>query len=265
MKKLYYPLILLMSFAIVISACKKDDNNDPPAPPSGEYKISGYSQDAINFTGIAGALIVITDQNGAQIAQATTDAAGNYVVTGIAPGTYNLTVAKDGYQNQIASAVVVGNASIPEVFVGFMPVDNSITVPVGAICGIVIDANGNPMANATIAISAEDESLTNGYFASGVTDAMGKYAIGAVPIESAVNNQIIPAFKIKAIKDNFVDVKHNVSIAKNALVVGNVNLVNQNIPVVREVKLHFSFFQNFLAFYPGELKQCFILICRGYL
>ncbi len=229
MKNFKYLLLLFMSFALVISACKKDDDDDPPAP-SGDYKISGYSQDAISFSGIAGALVVITDMNGAAIAQATTDASGNYVVTAIAPGTYNMTVSKDGYQNQIASAVVVGNVSIPEVFVGFMPVDNSITVPVGAICGIVIDANGNPVANATIAISAEDASLTNGYFASGVTDALGKYAIGAVPIESAVSGGVIPAFKIKAIKDNFVDVKHNVNIVQNSLVVGNVDLVNQNVP-----------------------------------
>jgi hypothetical protein len=230
MKNVKFLLLLLMSFALVFSACKKDDDDNTDPTPTTGFSISGYSQDAINFNGIAGSMVTVLDANGAQVSSVTTDASGNYLITGIAPGTYTLTVAKDGYQNQMASNVMIGNANIPQAFVGFMPVDNSITVPVGAICGIVLDASGNPMANATIAISAEDESLTNGYFASGVTDAMGRYAIGAVPIESTVTGEAIPAFKIKAIQGNFVDVQHNVSLVQNSLVVGDVNLVTQNVP-----------------------------------
>ena len=232
MKNLRFLALLTISMALLVAACKKDkdDDNNTPPPPGGDYKISGYSQDAVNFTQMAGALIVVTDQTGAQVAQVTTDASGNYLVTGIAPGTYNLTVSKDGYQNQVAANVAVGNVNLQEVFVAFMPVDNSITTPVGAICGVVLDASGNPMANVLVAISAEDESLTNGYFASGMTDASGKYAIGAVPLESAVSGNAIPAFKIKALKENFVDIMHNVPINQNALVVNNVNLVNQNVP-----------------------------------
>ena len=38
-------------------------------PPSGDFKITGYAQDAINFTSMAGALVSLTDAAGAQIAQ----------------------------------------------------------------------------------------------------------------------------------------------------------------------------------------------------
>jgi len=120
MKNFRFFALLMISMALVVAACKKDndDNNNTPTPPGGEYKIAGYSQDAVNFTQMAGALIVVTDQSGAQVAQVTTDASGNYLVTGIAPGTYNLTVSKDGYQNQVAGNVVVGNVNLQEVFAG---------------------------------------------------------------------------------------------------------------------------------------------------
>jgi len=228
MKRFYLPLILLMSMALVISACKKDDDDDEN--PSGDgFKLTGYAQDAVNFTPMAGALITVTDAGGAQIAQVNTDAAGNYIVS-VAAGTYGLSVTKDGYQMQSADNVIVGNANLPQVFVGFMPVDNSITVPVGALCGTVIDGNGNPMANATVAISAQDEALTNGYFASVMSDASGKFAIGAIPMESNAKGTPIPAFKIKVIKGNFIEVINNIVIAQNKLVVQNVDLVNQNNP-----------------------------------
>ena len=157
-----------------------------------------------------------------------TDAGGNYLMT-VAPGTYNLTVSKDGYQNQSANNVIVGNANLPQVFVGFMPVDNSITAPVGALCGIVLNSAGAPLANASVAISAEDEALTNGYFASVMSDASGKFAIGAIPLE-ANGKGLIPAFKIKVIQGNFVDVAHNIVIDQNTLIVKNFNLINQNVP-----------------------------------
>jgi hypothetical protein len=231
MKKLNYLLLLLLSFALVVSACKKDDDDDDNQPnPSGEYKISGYSQDAVNFTHMAGALIVVTDQNGGQVAQVNTDGSGNYLVTGLSAGTYTVAVAKDGYQPQVASNVILG-ASVPqEAFVGFMPVDVSVTVPVGALCGLVFDASGNPLANASVAISAEDETLTNGYFASVMSDGSGKFAIGAIPLEANKKGDPIPAFKLKVIKGNYIDVIHNIVIAQNALIVKNVNLVNQNVP-----------------------------------
>jgi len=228
MKKLYYPLILLMSFAIVISACKKDEDEDDPT--SGAYSIAGYSQDAVSYAHMAGALVAVTDHAGAQVTQVLTDAGGNYLVTDITAGTYTLTVSKEDYQSQVANSVVVGNVNLPQAFVGFMPVDNTVTAPVGALCGVVLDANGIALANATVAISAEDESLTNGYFATVMSDASGKFAIGAIPLESAIKGDLIPAFKIKTIKGNFVDVTHNVIIAQNTLVVKNVDLVNQNVP-----------------------------------
>jgi len=225
-EKVVLPIILLVSFAIVISACKKDE--DDPTPDG--FSIAGYSQDAVSFANMAGALVAITDHAGAQVTQVLTDAGGNYLVTGVAAGTYTLTVSKDGYQTQVANSVVVGNVNLPQVFVGFMPVDNTVTVPVGALCGVVLDANGIALANATIAISAEDESLTNGYFATVMSDASGKFAIGAIPLESTVKGDLIPAFKIKTIQGNFVDVSHNIIIAQNSLVVKNVDLVNQNVP-----------------------------------
>jgi len=227
MKRFYLPLILLMSMALVISACKKDDEDDE-TPSGGGFKIAGYAQDAVNFTPMAGSLVTVTDAGGSQIAQVSTNAAGNYLVS-VAAGTYNLSITKDGYQMQSADNVIVGNANLPEVFVGFMPVDNSITVPVGALCGTVLDGNGNPMANATVAISAEDEALTNGYFASVNSDASGQFAIGAIPLESNTKG-IIPAFKIKIIQGNYIEVIHNIVIAQNKLIVQNVDLVNQSNP-----------------------------------
>jgi hypothetical protein len=112
MKRFYLPLIIMMSFALVLSACKKDEDDDDPGLPPGTFMINGYSQDAVNFTSMAGAMVTVSDANGAQVAQVLTDAAGNYSVA-VAAGTYSLSVAKDGYQTQSAPAVMVGNANLP--------------------------------------------------------------------------------------------------------------------------------------------------------
>jgi hypothetical protein len=230
MKKFRNALLLLMSFALIISACKKDEESEDPVINTGDYKISGYSQDAVSFTGITGAVVSLLDNEGNQVSSVNTDASGNYQIDGIGAGQYSLVVTKDGYHNQTASMVQVGEiTTLTDVFVGFMPADLSITVPVGAFCGTVLDANGNVMANATVAISAEDESLTNGYFTTTTSDASGKFAIGAIPLEAA-KGDLIPAFKIKIIQGMYIIVIHNVVIAANNLIVKNVNLVDQNVP-----------------------------------
>lgn len=230
MKKFRIALLLLMSFALVISACKKDEESEDPGTNTGDYKISGYSQDAVSFTGITGAVVSLLDNEGNQVSSVNTDASGNYQINGIGAGQYSLVVTKDGYHNQTASQVQVGEiTTLKDVFVGFMPADLSITVPVGALCGTVLDVNGNVMANATVAISAEDESLTNGYFATTTSDGSGKFAIGAIPLEAAKGDPI-PAFKIKIIQGMYISMIHNVVIAANVLIVKNVALVDQSVP-----------------------------------
>ena len=76
MKRFYLPLIIMMSFALVFSACKKDEEEDDTGLPPGTFMINGYSQDAVNFTSMAGAMVTVNDANGAQVAQVLTDAAG---------------------------------------------------------------------------------------------------------------------------------------------------------------------------------------------
>jgi hypothetical protein len=67
----------------------------------------------------------------------------------------------------------------------------------------VRDNNGNPLQGVNVSISATDESLTNGYFASTTSNANGGFSIGAIPITSS-GGTTIPSFKVRFVRQGFV-------------------------------------------------------------
>ncbi len=130
----------------------------PPPPPTGG--VTGTVTDAEDGSAMGGA--TVTD--GARTT--TTDAAGEYTIADVPPGTYGVTASKSGYQSSSVTVTVVsgGNAvanfSLNEV------------VTTGSITGTVTDAeNGSAIAGATVT----DGTRTT------TTDAAGGYTIADVP------------------------------------------------------------------------------------
>ncbi|MBS1118663.1 MAG: hypothetical protein H6Q90_891 [Deltaproteobacteria bacterium] len=99
------------------------------------------------------------------IGDATSDQLGRYVVTGLAPGTYRVTVG---------SPRGLGPRDGVEVSVGALAtVERDLTIAIGgAIHGTVVDADGRPVA--AVGVSAVD---SEGVRTEAMTDAAGAFAI----------------------------------------------------------------------------------------
>ncbi|MGA4719889.1 carboxypeptidase regulatory-like domain-containing protein [Fictibacillus nanhaiensis] len=90
---------------VLLTAGETETTNIALAPSPGS--ISG------NVTGsggpINGATIRITDPNGLTILTTISDAEGNYLITGLAPGSYNVVVSATGFQTNLTGAIVQPN------------------------------------------------------------------------------------------------------------------------------------------------------------
>jgi protocatechuate 3,4-dioxygenase beta subunit len=105
--------------------------------------------------------------SGGQVGGATTDANGNYTISGLAPGTYSVTFSGCSAGNY-APATITGT----QVTAGHTTLQNATLTPGGTISGQVTDSTGKPLADicadATTAAlsdpSGGDETDSNGVY-----------------------------------------------------------------------------------------------------
>ncbi|MCH8568503.1 MAG: carboxypeptidase regulatory-like domain-containing protein [Balneolales bacterium] len=220
-----YLLIIVVFIAVIsLAACSSSSDRQP------EFEIEGYVEDGVNFERISGATVVL-ESNGDVVMETSTSANGTFRFEGVEEGTYVIRQMADGYRTTSSSSITVAeNGSNTRYFAPMMTVDDSITQPVSAVTGAFTDADGSAVANATIAISAQDESVTNGYFIATVTNENGEFAIGAIPLEapdgsflnSAPTSTLIEDFKIRIIAEGKLPVViENVSLLQDVVFVNN--------------------------------------------
>lgn len=179
----------------IFVSCEKDEESELTT-------IKGIALDAVSFTELVGAEVVLepiesSTKSGQQTQEnlvTTVDNLGNYVFEKVAKGNYSLHVNMEGYKPMYTNQI---NLDGTDQFVAFLPASTSITVPVGGITGMVVDENGDPIRGANISISAQDESITNGYFSSTDSNTDGQFFIGAVSVEQT--NE----FKIRCIASDY--------------------------------------------------------------
>ncbi len=216
-KQLYLAFCLLLT--VFASACE-DDNKGVTTPTDNSGQISGVVIDAVQLSPMQNVTISLSSQSGSAIGTKTTNAQGQFTFQNLANGLYKLTAVVPGYKPTSADSIVVSQTQGALALIDLFPADSSLTVDIGAISGIVRDNNGNPLQGVNVAISATDESLTNGYFASTTSNASGGFSIGAIPITSS-SGTTIPSFKVRFVRQGFV-----------TRVVGNVNVhANQTTQV----------------------------------
>lgn len=193
-------ILLLVTYGVFLSGCKDSSVTPDPTNP---FTIYGIVVDAVTTQFIANANLTLSFQGGAVVKQGQSGADGTFKFEELAEGIYTLSVTKTGYKEMKADSILVNAALGQAAYVALVPVDVSITQPVGAISGIVVDQNNNPVANALLSISADNVELTNGYFANVSTNASGQFFIGAVPINST-GGIPIPSFKVRCVKSGFL-------------------------------------------------------------
>ena len=200
-KKMFAFTAFILIGGLLFTGCKKDETSVTPTPTG--LTIIGIVVDAITTQILANADLTLSVQGGAVVKQMQSGADGTFKFEELNEGYYRLAVTKTGYKNMQADSILVTASMGQAAYVALTPVDNSITQPVGTVSGIVVDANNQPLADASISISADSVELTNGYFASTKSNASGQFFIGAIPIK-AFNGATIPSFKLRCVKNGYL-------------------------------------------------------------
>ncbi|MDR3623609.1 MAG: carboxypeptidase regulatory-like domain-containing protein [Chlamydiales bacterium] len=129
--------------------------------------ISGTVISASGETPIVGALLEII-YNDVVIDIALTDSSGNYIITGVTPGSYIITASAATYDASITGAIVTANETTTVNF--------SLEPNPGIISGIVTSAmSGLPISGTIIEVS-----LDNTIVFSSLTDNSGNYIISGI-------------------------------------------------------------------------------------
>ncbi len=217
-KKSGLGLICILTIAITtFVACEKDNS------PLLKSDIEGIAYDAVSYVHLEGAVVTVIEvansgsgNSGPVHAEAIVDADGRWVFHDLPHAVYNMYIALDGYKQMFCNNI---DLIAGEDYVAFLPVTTEIVPPIGGIAGKVLNPDGEPLANANVSISAMDETITNGYFSSVMTNEDGQFFIGAVPL------QFTQEFKVRCIADGYdTAIVSDISILHNEMVITYIYL-----------------------------------------
>jgi protocatechuate 3,4-dioxygenase beta subunit len=179
MKRIFQAAILIALASARLFA-QTSDNSQPQA------SISGTVLDSVTQQPIPGATVSLRNRGARSVnnPSATTNAEGEFILQGIAPGRYTLSAAHDGYVNQRGTGSGLSRQSI-SVSSGDRLTNLKFRLAPGAvISGVVTDAAGKPLRNA--AVEAMKRSYRQGQaelnsVTSVSTNARGEYRIENLP------------------------------------------------------------------------------------
>jgi protocatechuate 3,4-dioxygenase beta subunit len=135
--------------------------------------VSGKVTDT-NGNPVSGSIVNLVDPNGNVKYVATTDANGDYSITGVIPGDYTLSLTKPGFSNQSQTVTIGAQDKITDNTV-LTPGTNNST---GSLGGQAVGANGQPLAGAQVSVIDQNGNVK--YTAT--TDQNGNYSIiGVTP------------------------------------------------------------------------------------
>lgn len=134
--------------------------------------IAGTVTSGVDGSAVAGASVSVRNETTGRGAFATTDAAGAYVIEGLAAGSYRLSVtAGGGFVPFEAGDLVVVSAGAAVTGV------DAVLSRGATISGVVTSTDGSPVTGSPVSIHRADRSIVN---VTGVA-ADGTYTIDALP------------------------------------------------------------------------------------
>ncbi|MEA4986546.1 MAG: S-layer homology domain-containing protein, partial [Anaerovorax sp.] len=167
---------------VVITADDITGRNHALAPVAATYTVSGTVSDDSTDAGLAGATVQLKNNGSAVGAPATTDASGNFTISGVAPNGYTIQVSKEGY-GTVEGTVTVNNADLP---------NNQFTLRPINTAGFILklgDTELNPTT--TTEISGNGYSYTYNSSTLSGTLALNDYSNTGVSRTTDTNNDVI--------------------------------------------------------------------------
>jgi hypothetical protein len=138
--------------------------------------VEGYITDSSGGSGIQGATVYITGYSGV-----ATTSNGYYLITGIIPGTYTVTVDKSGYTSNSTSAIVTAGTTTQKNMTMVSTADT--TAPNNPASITTVQVSGTKQINLTWSASTSNDTVRyNVYYklGSAVTTSSNSFLIGNV-------------------------------------------------------------------------------------
>ena len=157
---------------LLLSSCKSDDLTEE-APLV--FSISGTVTKSDGGSASGASVMIIKISDGSDAGQSSTNAAGEYIITGLSSGSYKITVTLNGYETGFVDEAKITNADaiVTEIVL------QKINVPTYAISGTVTKPDGSAAAGTSIQIRKASDNTNVGQ--AGIADASGAFSINDIP------------------------------------------------------------------------------------
>ncbi|MDR1723141.1 MAG: carbohydrate-binding domain-containing protein [Tannerella sp.] len=167
--------LLLAAALVFITGCNSESAENEETPTA-TFSVSGVVTKSDGGGAAAGASVMaVNTTDDSNVGQAPSNAYGEYVITGIPSGVYNIVASLSGYNTTTIANVKITSSDIT----GQNIVLQKITVPTYSISGTVTKSDGSPAANASVQVLKASDKTTVGETVT--TNESGQYAIENIP------------------------------------------------------------------------------------
>ena len=153
--------------------CKPE--NEAAEEATAVYNVSGRITASDGGAASGASVRLAYEADDSEAGQAASNSEGEYLLTGVAAGSYKMTVALSGYETAAIEGLKVTNAHLSGQDVALQ----KITVAVYQVRGRVSKPDGSPAAGASVRIFRTDANTPLGQ--AEATDSAGYYALDEVP------------------------------------------------------------------------------------
>lgn len=188
--------------------------------------VSGVVRDSKTLAPISGTIVAL-DINGVKTFTSFSDSQGNYLISGITPGSYIIQAQAEGFETKPLGVIIVADQTIEA--------DILLDKSPGKVLGLITDEHGDPIANAFIEVKSNGLSVGSTH-----SDSLGNYSIqglseGSYTIQVQAQNYgtVVGGLLITALQTS---VKNFILIENPGSVAGTI-LDGQNHPILGSVTL----------------------------
>ena len=172
-------LFCIFSYVIflMLPSCSSSELTEEVTPV---YSISGTVTKSDGGSASGASVMVMKISDGSDAGQSSTNAAGEFIITGLNEGNYKITVTLNGYETGSVDETKVTTADVVVSEV----VLQKITVPTYSISGTVSKPDGSAAAGVSVQLRKASDNTNVGQATT--TNGSGAYSISDIP-EGAYN------------------------------------------------------------------------------
>jgi hypothetical protein len=153
----------------LLFSCQSGDEAEGEVPLV--YSVSGLVTKPDSSAASGASVMLMKASDGSDAGQSSTNAAGEYILTGLNAGSYKLSVTLNGYETAWIDELNITGADVALAEI----VLQKITVPTYTISGTAFKPDGSAAANASVQIRKASDNTNVGQAVT--TDASGAYSI----------------------------------------------------------------------------------------